>query len=510
MTEGLSVLVLYNTNPPHLQRAFSESELGVLDEVNAVCKALKALGIPHRQAGVQNLREVSGILATAGERLVFNLVEGFAENPADATMVPSLCRAWRRGWTGNDTAPQLLTLDKWQTKAALRQNGLPTPQALIIEQESKIRGELFPGPYIVKPLRADASEGIDSRSVVPAKDERLYDAVQRIHDQFGDSAMIEQYIDGRELNVSVLWKDNDAIVLPLAEIDFSAFDASRVKIVGYEAKWRQDSFEYQNTPRVIPAPLPEEVAQQVRELSISACRAVGCDDYCRVDFRLDDQLRPYILEVNANPDISPEAGFAAALQAAGIAFSQFVASCIDRAHDRMRNHSIAPTAIVANAQSTGTTIRFVRSGDLEPTIAMLESTHFFYPAEVEVAREVLAESISHGPTGHYQSLVLEEAGRILGWICFGPTPCTLGTFDIYWLAVDHSTQGRGLGSLLLDDSHRRIAEREGRLIIVETSGRERYDPTRAFYERRGYALSARCKDFYAPGDDKIIYTRFLV
>ena len=305
----------------------------------------RGAGIPHRQAGVRNLREVAGILATAGERLVFNLVEGFAENPADAMMVPSLCRAWRRGWTGNDTAPQLLTLDKWQTKAALRQNGLPTPQALIIEQGSKIRGELFPGPYIVKPLRADASEGIDSRSVVAAKDERLYDAVQRIHEQFDDSAMIEQYIDGRELNVSVLWKDNDATVLPLAEIDFSAFDASRVKIVGYEAKWRQDSFEYQNTPRVIPAPLPEQVAQQVRELSISACRAVGCDDYCRVDFRLDDQLRPYILEVNANPDISPDAGFAAALQAAGIAFSQFVASCIDRAHDRLRNHSIPPTPI---------------------------------------------------------------------------------------------------------------------------------------------------------------------
>ncbi|NLH18010.1 MAG: GNAT family N-acetyltransferase [Phycisphaerae bacterium] len=507
MTEGLSVLVLYNTNPPDMPRAFAESELGVLDEVNAVCKALTELGIPHRSVGVKNLREVAGNLATSAERIVFNLVEGFAENHADAMMVPSLCRAWRRGWTGNDTAAQLLTLDKWQTKAALRQNGLPTPQALIIDDASKIRGELFPGPYIVKPLCADASEGIDSRSVVTSRDDKLYAAVQRIHDQFGHSAMIEQYIDGRELNVSVLWKDNAAKVLPLAEIDFSAFDASRVKIVGYEAKWRQDSFEYQNTPRVIPAPLPDEVARQVRELSIAACRAVGCDDYCRVDFRLDDQLRPYILEINANPDISPDAGFAAALQAEGVAFSQFVAACIDRAHDRLRRHSLPSTPVPHG--TTGTNIRHTKEGDLEPTLAMLEGTHFFYPAEVEVAREVLAEAIAHGPTGHYQSLVLEENGRILGWICFGPTPCTLGTFDIYWLAIDQSTQGRGLGTLLLDDSLRRIADREGRLVIVETSGRERYDPTRAFYEKRGFALSARSKDFYAPGDDKIIYTRFL-
>jgi hypothetical protein len=228
---------------------------------------------------------------------------------------------------------------------------------------------------------------------VAAKDERLYDAVARIHEQFGDSAMIEQYIDGRELNVSVLWKDNDAIVLPLAEIDFSAFDASRVKIVGYEAKWRQDSFEYQNTPRVIPAPLPDEVAGQVRQLAISACRAVGCDDYCRVDFRLDDQLRPFILEVNANPDISPEA------------------ACRRAAAPESPSRNLSPPASTAprpDAQSFGradgdrpTPIDGRRSACADRRSGA-DHRHagehaLFYPAEVEVAREVRPNPSATGP-----------------------------------------------------------------------------------------------------------------
>ena len=120
-------------------------------------------------------------------------------------------------------------------------------------------------------------------------------------------------------------------MLPLAEIDFSAFEAGRPRIVGYEAKWLEDSFEYQHTPRIIPAPLPKRVAERIRELAAAACRTLSCFEYCRVDFRLDKANRPYVLEVNANPDISPDAGFAAAIEAAGISYPAFVKLEIDNA-----------------------------------------------------------------------------------------------------------------------------------------------------------------------------------
>ena len=178
MTEGLSVLVLYNTNPPGYAADLRRKRTGRTRRGQRRLRGPQGAGHPPSSGrSAETSARSRAFWPPPPNGIVFNLVEGFAENPADATMVPSLCRAWRRGWTGNDSAAQLLTLDKWQTKAALRQNGLPTPQALIIEQDSKIRGELFPGPYIVKPLRADASEGIDSRSVVTARDERLYDAV---------------------------------------------------------------------------------------------------------------------------------------------------------------------------------------------------------------------------------------------------------------------------------------------------------------------------------------------
>ena len=113
-------------------------------------------------------------------------------------------------------------------------------------------------------------------------------------------------------------------VLPLAEIDFSAFSDKQLKLVDYEAKWVKESFGYNNTPRIIPAPLAEPVAEKVRHLALQAWDALGCRGYARVDFRLDEKDNPYVLEVNPNPDISPDAGFAAALEAAKIPYEQFV------------------------------------------------------------------------------------------------------------------------------------------------------------------------------------------
>jgi ribosomal protein S18 acetylase RimI-like enzyme len=152
-------------------------------------------------------------------------------------------------------------------------------------------------------------------------------------------------------------------------------------------------------------------------------------------------------------------------------------------------------------------IRFTELIDIAPVLEFLDATHFFRPDEMLIAEEVITDAASKGPTGHYQSYVFQRNSAAIGWVCWGQAPCTVGSYDIYWLGVSPQCQGQGLGKKLMDFAEQRIRDAGGRLFIVETSGRESYTPTRLFYERIGYTLAARIEDFYAPGDDKIIYTK---
>lgn len=152
-------------------------------------------------------------------------------------------------------------------------------------------------------------------------------------------------------------------------------------------------------------------------------------------------------------------------------------------------------------------IRKAAVADSDGVMKFVEATQFFRPVEVEIAKEVFDEAAIAKPGCSYQSYVAELDGRAVGWICFGATPCTLGTFDIYWIAVDTSLQRMHIGSKLLAFSEEQIRKQNGRLMVIETSGSEKYVPTRGFYERNGYTLSAVVKDFYAPGDDRWIFTK---
>jgi D-alanine-D-alanine ligase len=428
--------------------------------------------------------------------------------------VPTLCRAFGKGCTGSDLPCLAAALDKWQTKALLLAAGLPCPRGVIVRPGEKLRvADLPQGPCIVKPAAADASEGIDAASVVRSRGQVLVDAVGRIHAEFRQAALVEQFISGRELNVALIERCGAVEVLPIAEIDFSTFPAGRPRIVDYAAKWLPESFEYRNTPQIVPARLATRQAETVRRLALASWQALGCRDYARVDFRLDGKGRPFILEVNPNPDISPDSGFAAALAAAGISFGQFVAGLIENARARMRRES----ATVLSSRQAGrpsalrlqgpVPIRRSETRDRDAILSLVAETGFFRPDELEVAREVLDEALAKGAGGHYQSFTAEDGGKPVGWVCFGPTPCTLGTFDVYWIAVAPSHQGRGLGAAMMRHAEGLIAARDGRIAVVETSGRPVYDPTRRFYERLGYGEAARIADFYAPGDDKIVYTK---
>jgi ribosomal protein S18 acetylase RimI-like enzyme len=130
----------------------------------------------------------------------------------------------------------------------------------------------------------------------------------------------------------------------------------------------------------------------------------------------------------------------------------------------------------------------------------------FREDEVAVALEVFDEAVSGRPANTYSVLGAVLEGRLIGWICWGPTPCTLGTYDLYWMAVDPALHGSGIGTALLREMERRLAG-SARLIVIETTGRPDYGPTRSFYQARGYQPVSVIPDFYAPGDDQVVFVK---
>ena len=504
-----SVLILYN-KPRETAAAgvTRESDAGVLAEVTAVSTALKASSIPHHTAAISCLQELPKVLNTFGDDVVFNLVEGLEGSAHDANSVPVICETFGRGCTGNPSMCLHQTLDKWLTKLLLKERGLAVPEAWLVAVEQKFSGRPDrKNPLLLKPLLSDASEGITQSSVIPHPYADIHARIAELHSRFGQPVLVETFVDGRELNVSVLDMGSGPQVMPIAEIDFSAFPADRHRIVDYEAKWIEDSFAYNNTPRKIPADLPEQAAGQIRELALGAWRALNCRDYIRVDFRLDAEMKPFILEINANPDISPDAGFAAAIETAGISYERFVAQMIDNASGR-RPHAEIPAQVPRSAKvEGGVEIRRTVPGDVEPLMKILAGTDFFHDNELEIAEEVLLDAVNDFKISDYRSYIACVDGKPVGWICWGATPCTDKTFDVYWLAVDKKIQGKGIGKKLMAFTEESIWEAGGRLAVLETAGREDYEPTRNFYITIGYTEAARVKDFYAPGDDKVIYTK---
>jgi ribosomal protein S18 acetylase RimI-like enzyme len=130
----------------------------------------------------------------------------------------------------------------------------------------------------------------------------------------------------------------------------------------------------------------------------------------------------------------------------------------------------------------------------------------FREDEVLVALEVFDDAVRNAPGNTYSMLGAEVSGELIGWICWGPTPCTIGTYDLYWMAVHPDAQGNGIGGALLEEMERRLAE-VARLIVIETAGRPEYAATRAFYQARGYRPISVIPDFYAPGDDQVVLVK---
>ncbi len=147
------------------------------------------------------------------------------------------------------------------------------------------------------------------------------------------------------------------------------------------------------------------------------------------------------------------------------------------------------------------------STDIGDIVEIVKSTGFFNDEELDVAAELVEERLTRGTASGYYFLFMELDKKVTGYSCYGPIPGTLTSFDLYWIAVHNELRGMGLGKVIMERTEKEIARMGGNQIYVETSSRDLYIPTRKFYERCGYIAEARLKDFYAPGDDKIIYVK---
>ena len=299
----------------------------VLEQVGAVGDVLGAMGYAPVELGLTlDLSAIQKVLKDLSPAFVFNLVESLEGSGRLIHLVPTALEFHKIPYTGAPADALYQTSNKAVSKKLLQGSDLPTPEAVF--QEDSLTGP-SPGKgdsYIIKSVWEHASIGIEEDSVVTVQDkEHLYEAMAVRRKALGGSCFAERYIEGREFNLSLLASPNGPLLLPPAEIRFDHFPPEKRKIVGYKAKWDTESFEYHHTPRCFQFPREDKpLLKQMGELTVKCWNLFGIRGYARVDFRVDRENRPWILEVNANPCLSPDAGFAAAAAEADLAFRDVV------------------------------------------------------------------------------------------------------------------------------------------------------------------------------------------
>lgn len=309
-----------------------------------VGRSLRRLGHRVSLLGIHgDVRRMVLALSRRNPDLIFNLMEMFADNMFGDIAVTGMLDLLGLRYTGCGPGEAYLTQDKALTKKILAFHGIGYPKFAVFSQAADMEtaGNLRM-PLFVKPLRADASIGIDSKSLVSDM-KSLMKRVSVIHDELNDSALAEEYIEGREFYVGVIG-NNEVQALPPIELDFSGLPEGAPKVLDNAAKWDQDSKEYQGTRSVI-ATLPDELRARLQKVSIDAYRALRVRDYGRVDLRLTETGEIYVLEVNAGCYLAKDSEFAMAANAAGIEYTALIKRIVDLALERYR--------ISGNAVTTG-------------------------------------------------------------------------------------------------------------------------------------------------------------
>jgi D-alanine-D-alanine ligase len=313
------------------------SEIGVVEERERMQEALQQKGYRTSLFNINgDIKRLIKFLEETKIDLVFNLCESLKGQAIHEMHVAGIYELMNVPYTGAATLALGTCLNKVRTKVILDAHGISTARHALYKRAEEISlDDLHLNfPMIVKPSREDASIGIENSSVV--RDiESLRQRVAFVVKTYNQPALVEEYIEGRELNVAIIGNEQPTI-LPISEIDFSKLPPNYPKIVTYNAKWVEGTAEYIGTVGTCPAKLAPEVEQRVRDIARQAYTLMEIRDYARVDIRLDASDTPYVLEVNPNPDISRDTGFTRSARAAGMTFEDMLAKIIETALERTR------------------------------------------------------------------------------------------------------------------------------------------------------------------------------
>lgn len=312
------------------------SEVGVLEEMEDIKKAMDELGYKTRIFNVNSdIYRLIEYLRTEKPDLIFNLVECVENQALQEMNIAGLYELLKIPYTGAGPLALGTALHKPRVKEILRARGIRTPEYQVFRFADKVTlNERMTFPLIAKPAHEDGSVGISDASIIYNLAD-LRKRVQHIHHEFDQPSLVEQYIEGRELNVAILGYKNPE-VLPISEIDFSGLLPGMHHIVSYEAKWLHGTAAYEGTRGVCPTKLPAGKDAELKRVALDCFHLIGCRDYARVDFRLTPSGEAYVLEVNPNPDISDEAGFARSARNAGYSFPQAIGKIVESALERSR------------------------------------------------------------------------------------------------------------------------------------------------------------------------------
>ena len=324
----MQITVIYNKLVSSYYSGTGEEEAvkGVVTEAAAVKGALLESGyqvaciplsLPFEEA-----REILGNLRTD---LVFNLFEGFPGYPETEADICQVLTNLGIAYTGCPPHALRLALNKAETKSLLKAGGIMTPDYQLLTPETLTQFSLK-FPCIIKPNAEDASHGITEDSVVRDFHE-METQIKKVSTLYktGD-ALVEEYIDGREFNTTVTGNERKQI-LEVSEIEFS-LPPGLPSIITYEGKWDVESQYYKGTTPVCPAKITVTEKQKIIDIAEKACTITGCRGYARVDIRMDNQGRIFILEVNPNPDISPDSGAALQAKTIGMTYTEFIRSLV--------------------------------------------------------------------------------------------------------------------------------------------------------------------------------------
>jgi len=492
-------------------------ERDVLDQAAAIRDALAARG--HALSVLPcttDLGNVQRKLAVQKPDCVFNLVETLDGSGRLIHLAPATWEVAGLPFTGSSADALYLTTHKLLSKERMLAAGLPVPEWVLREtgnaQHSTLNTQRSTqkADWIVKSVWEHASIGLGDDSLVRGA------TAAEVSARVPPGSFAERFVEGREFNLALLAGPDGPEVLPPAEIVFDGYPDGKPRIVSYQAKWDERSFEYAHTVRRFADPAADgALIDELKRLALRCWEAFSLGGYARVDFRVDAAGVPWILEVNSNPCLAPDSGFAAALQQAGIAYADALERVVRdavkaQAHGRPERTTECPQPAGGRSETSRPTVTFryeVAPADVAAIRDVTASTGYFHDDELDVAVELAEERLAKGAASGYEFVIAECDGRVIGYTTFGPVPCTRSSFDWYWLAVRPEMQGFGIGKQLLLHVLTRAKSMGGTRLYCETSGRAQYASTRDFYEHMGFTLCELLDDFYDAGDGRATYTK---